>query len=216
MRHEGAEAQRSSKGQELKGERRKGQRPKAKQLNDVARSFVLISGLPASGKSRLARRLGHALDLPVIDKDDILEHLFESKRIGDAAWRRMLSRESDEIFQRRAMAAADGAVLASFWRVPGMPSDSGTPTDWIHALSTHLVNVHCVCDAETAADRFLRRQRHRGHLDDTKSRDEVLISLRILSDLPHLDIGERVEVDTSEEPHLDDVMRKVRDALGRC
>ena len=177
------------------------------------RPFVVVSGLPASGKSTLARRLGPALNLPVIDKDDILERLFESRGTGDAARRRTLSRESDEILQQRAIAAADGAVLASFWRVPGMPSDSGTSTQWLSALSTHLVNVHCVCDAETAVDRFLRRQRHRGHLDETRSRDEVLASFRSLSVLPHLDIPHRIHVGTVEEPPLEEVVRNVHEAL---
>ena len=37
------------------------------------RPFVVISGLPGSGKTTLARRLAQALNLPLIDKDDILE-----------------------------------------------------------------------------------------------------------------------------------------------
>jgi glucokinase len=57
--------------------------------------FVVISKLPGSGKTTLARRLAPALNLPVIDKDDILTRFFESKGIGDVAWRRALSRESD-------------------------------------------------------------------------------------------------------------------------
>jgi adenylate kinase family enzyme len=69
------------------------------------RPFVLISGLPASGKSLLGRRLAPALDLPLIDKDDILEHLFELRGAGDKEWRRMLSRESDIILQREAMSS---------------------------------------------------------------------------------------------------------------
>ena len=46
--------------------------------------FVVISGLPGSGKTTLGRRLASVLDLPLIDKDDILDRLFESKGIGDA------------------------------------------------------------------------------------------------------------------------------------
>lgn len=180
----------------------------------MPRYFVVVSGLPASGKSGLARRLGHALNLPVIDKDDILERLFASKGIGDAAWRQRLSRDSDVIFKEEAMATRNGAVLASFWRLAGMPSESGTPTDWLHVLSTHLVNVHCACAPETAADRFLRRRRHPGHLDDRTSRAELLTTLRSLSALPHLDIAPRINVDSSEEPNLEDVVRRVRDALG--
>jgi shikimate kinase len=51
---------------------------------------VVLSGLPCSGKSRLGRQLAVALNLPVIDKDDMLERLFEAQGIGDAVWRRRL------------------------------------------------------------------------------------------------------------------------------
>lgn len=58
------------------------------------RRFVLVSGLPASGKSTLARTVAPLLGLQMIDKDDILDRLFEAKGIGDSAWRQQLSRES--------------------------------------------------------------------------------------------------------------------------
>ena len=179
----------------------------------MRKPFVLVSGLPGSGKTTLARRLAPALNLPLIDKDDILDRLFESKGIGDAVWRRTLSRESDVILQHEAT-ISDGAVLASFWRLPGMPSDSGTPTDWLQALSINLVNVHCACDAEIAASRFLQRRRHSGHLDGESSYDEVLASFRRLTGLASLDIARRIDVDMSQEPKLDGVVRAVRDALG--
>ena len=66
-------------------------------MEKASKRFVVVSGLPGSGKSTLARRLAAPLELAVIDKDDILEQLFESKGTGDAAWRRALSRESDAI-----------------------------------------------------------------------------------------------------------------------
>lgn len=97
-----------------------------------------------------------------------------------------------------------------------MPSDSGTPADWLRAPSHRLVNVHCVCELEVAAMRFLRRQRHPGHLDSAASRAAIFASLGTLSRLAPLDIGERIEVDTSQEPNLDDVIAAVRAALGRA
>ena len=82
----------------------------------------MVSGLPGSGKSWLALRLAPLLDLAVIDKDEILEDLFASKGVGDSSWRRSLSRQSDLIFRREAE-ESKGAILVSFWRMPGMSPD---------------------------------------------------------------------------------------------
>jgi hypothetical protein len=139
--------------------------------------------------------------------------LFESKGVGDAAWRRTLSWESDVILQHEAT-NSNGAILASFWRLPGMPSDSGTPTDWLDAPSHHVVSVHCTCELEVAVSRFLQRRRHPGHFDGESSSAEVLVSLRQLTQLPPLDIDERIDVDTSQQPNLTGVVRAIRGALG--
>jgi hypothetical protein len=179
----------------------------------VPKLFVVISGLPGSGKTTLGRELARALNLPLIDKDDILERLFESKGIGNAGWRRTLSRESDAILQQEAT-NSNGAVLVSFWRVPGMPSDSGTPTDWLIAPSHHLINVHCACEPAVAANRFRERRRHPGHLDDELSPAEVWASLAKLTQLPPLDMGQRIDVDTSQELNLTETVSAIRGALS--
>jgi hypothetical protein len=76
-----------------------------------------------------------------------------------------------------------------------------------------VVNVHCACDLEVAASRFLQRRRHPGHRDGESSAGEVLASLRKLTQLPPLDIGRRIDVDMSQEPNLMDVVRAIRGAL---
>jgi glucokinase len=169
--------------------------------------------LPSSGKTTLARRLAPSLGLPLIDKDAILENLFDSRGVGDAAWRRRLSRESDAIFQAEAKASA-GAILVSFWRLPGMPSDSGTPTGWLTELASRVVHVHCACAPEVAGQRFFQRNRHPGHLDGESSHAEALESLRAVSRLGVLEIGPRVTVDTSHEPDLAAVLREIQQALA--
>jgi hypothetical protein len=68
---------------------------------------------------------------------------------------------------------------------------------------------------EIAAERFFQRKRHPGHLDGAASYPEVLASLRKLSLLEPLDIGQRFQVDTSQAPKLDDVLREIRDAFER-
>jgi predicted kinase len=139
--------------------------------------FVIVSGLPESGKSRLASQLAPLLGLAIIDKDAILERLFESRGAGGPEWRRALSRESDLIFRREAESSS-GAILVTDWHVPGMPSDSGTATNWLLGLSTRIINLHCECPFEIAAARFSRRNRHAGHLDNTRSHDQILASIR--------------------------------------
>jgi glucokinase len=174
---------------------------------------VVVSGLPGSGKTTLGRRLARALGLPIIDKDEILDRLFETKGVGDSVWRRALSRESDAILQRDA-GSSNGAVLVSFWRQPGMPEDSGTPTDWLAALSVHVINIHCVCRPEEAAARFALRARHPGHLDRGGSDAELLASLRDLAALDAIDVGYRIDVDTSREPELDAIVSAVLAKFG--
>ena len=185
---------------------------------ETERPFIVVSGLPGSGKSSLAKRLSALLNLPVIDKDDILERLFDSKGVGDSAQRRLVSRESDSILRDEATASR-GAILVSFWHVPGMPADSGTPTDWLLRLSHHVVNIHCACSPEVAAARFCQRKRHPGHLDSERSATQVLESIRLLAHLEPPDIWRRVEVDTSAEIDLDAVIDGILKQLGdqrRC
>jgi AAA domain len=179
------------------------------------RRFVIISGLPGSGKTRLGQRLARELHLSLLDKDDFLERLFEVRGTGDRGWRRTLSRESDLTLRAEAAASA-GAVLVSFWRQSGMAPDSGTPTDWLSGLSSLVVNVHCSCATELAAWRFLHRTRHAGHLDANATLPEVLADLQTLEQLEPIEIGPCVDVDTSTEPDIARVIADIESAFTRC
>jgi glucokinase len=149
------------------------------------------------------------LKLPVIDKNDILERLFETRGTGDVAWRRALSRESDRLFQTEAL-QAQGAILVSFWRLPGMKSDSGTPTSWLSESSRDVVHVACICSPEIAAARYFQRKRHPGQLDSVRSREEVLTSIKSISCLGALEIGKCIEVDTSAgHPELNAIAQQI-------
>jgi len=177
------------------------------------RRFVVVSGLPGSGKSTIGHAVARRLDLPLFDKDAILDDLFGLRGTGDAEWRRSLSRESDRLFQNQA-AAAEGAVLVSFWHVPGMPLDSGTPAAWLRELPAPAVNLRCVCPARVAAERFFRRTRHPGHLDPATF-DTVLARIEAQAGSGALDIEPAIDVDTTEAVDVDRLVERLHDAFRR-
>jgi shikimate kinase len=111
---------------------------------------IIISGIPASGKSTVGRALATAMQLVMLDKDDFLEALFKSEGTGDVAWRRQLSRAADDILREKVL-SAEGAVITSWWRHPASRLDSGTPVEWLSALAGVAIEVHCVCSPEVAA-----------------------------------------------------------------
>ncbi|WP_374709911.1 AAA family ATPase [Paraburkholderia terricola] len=135
--------------------------------------FVVVSGLPASGKSTLARKIATVLDVPCIDKDDLLERLFLTNAVSDPTQRRSLSRLADlELMESARRSRA--SVLVSWWRHPRSNADSGTPIKWLGELHGPVVEVHCFCTPEVAVERFLARERHPGHLDSRWSREQLL------------------------------------------
>jgi hypothetical protein len=159
--------------------------------------FVIVSGLPGSGKTTLARALAQLLHVPLLDKDDVLEELFAERGIGDAAWRRQLSRDSDAKLEVRARAADRGAVIVSFWHVDGMAADSGTPTTWLSSLHGTKVHVRCLCATDVAARRFRSRPRHAGHLDAERLEAELIADFDKLAACPPLAVAPVLDVDTS-------------------
>jgi AAA domain len=180
------------------------------------RCFVVVDGLPGSGKTRLARRLSPVLELPVIDKDDLLEQLFDRKGVGDTAWRRQLSREADGLVRAAAADSTDGAILVSLWHRHGMPSDSGTPVEWLAELSSSIVTVLCRCDARLAASRFVERTRHEGHLDELPARGDIVASIEQLAGLEASVVGEPVTVDTTTDPPLGPLVEAITRASARA
>ena len=153
-----------------------------------------MSGLPASGKSTLGREISAALGLDVLDKDDLLEALFAEHDGVDSALRSALSRRADDALEHAAR-ACDGAVLVSFWRRRELSVTSGTPTEWLRDLG-EVVEVHCVCNVDTAAARFLSRRRHPAHGDATKDTSAITVQFEALAALGPLGVGRTIVVDT--------------------
>ena len=176
--------------------------------------FIAVSGLPASGKTTLAASVAQALGLPLFDKDQLLEDLFARHGVGDAQWRRRLSREADEAL-RQQVSAASGAVIASWWRHPGSICQSGTPTRWLRELPGVLIELHCRCEPQVAVSRFLARKRHPGHLDGQHSHLTLLPDFVAQAALGPLALGPVLEVSTDTRPDLSGILSQLKEALNR-
>ena len=161
--------------------------------------LIIVSGIPASGKSTLGRKIADELSIPFLDKDDILESLFNSLGTGDHEWRRRLSRASDVVLLS-VLSQLNEAVAVSFWRHPlSQSEDSGTPIDQFADSAAVIVEVYCDCDHDLAAARFESRRRHPGHLDDASGDDQQMQSGGIQSydDLGPLGLGSLITVNTN-------------------
>jgi predicted kinase len=171
--------------------------------------FVIVSGLPASGKSILSYSLGDQLGWPVIDKDAILETLFDSLGVGDHAWRHRLSRASDEILFTLA-AQAKHAVLDNWWH-------HDTAPERLHRLNAHLIEIFCDCDPAIAAERFQKRARHPGHLDPDLTPEQVaerVTTIRATYPGPLRLGGPLLTLDTSQPIDITAVVKDVRALLN--
>ncbi|MFI9427398.1 AAA family ATPase [Streptomyces achromogenes] len=171
--------------------------------------LVIVSGLPASGKSTLAHRLADQLGWPVIDKDAILETLFDSLGVGDHAWRHRLSRAADGILLTIA-AQAGHAVLDNWWHHDTAPGR-------LRQLDARLIEIHCDCDPALAAERFLRRTRHPGHLDPRLTPEQVaerVATIRATYPGPLRLGGPLLTIDTSGPLDITAIVEDVRALLA--
>lgn len=113
------------------------------------RLFVAVGGLPASGKSTVARQLAPALDLPLLAKDTIKHGLMDalgdpidldaSRDLGHAAVLALLALAADNA----------GAVLDSTWYPYTAPL--------LRALPAPVVEVRCRIPVAVARQRYRER-----------------------------------------------------------
>lgn len=128
---------------------------------------ILVSGVPASGKTTMAKRLSQALNVPVFSKDAIKETLYDTVgfasraqkvKLGEAAFA-MMTQAADE-----CLAHGLPVILENNFETATSP-----------ALRNMLVRRGCPVltimmtgDWEAIHARFLRRnaspERHRGHV----------------------------------------------------
>jgi glucokinase len=174
---------------------------------------LIISGIPASGKSTIARALSKALGLVMWDKDEILEELFDRRGTGDAHWRTVLSRDADEILKKQ-VCQSGSSIVVSWWRHPASTLATGTPIEWLSELPGTLIEVNCICDPAIAVERFKSRVRHRGHLDQLKADADLFPAFQQQAALGPLGIGQLVTVNTEGNLRLEEALSRIESLVN--
>jgi predicted kinase len=170
--------------------------------------LVVVTGMPAAGKTTVAEGLAHELRLPLIAKDGIKERLYDTLGTGDAEWSGRLGDATYALLFEVARALlAGGAPLvleANFFR--------GSEDEFRRLPAHRLVQVHCDAPLELIEERYANRDRHPGHHDGEKA---GLLAGRYESgvhgplDLP----GEVVELDTSARVDVEALAARLRPLL---
>jgi predicted kinase len=130
--------------------------------------LLIVTGLPATGKSRLARRLAERFGWPLLEKDAIKEALFDVLGAHDAGQSRRLSDASFAVLfaiARRLLASSRGIVLEGNFR-------AGEHEPQLQALASpapRIVQVLCRVPEALRRARLAARaadpNRHRAHPD---------------------------------------------------
>jgi predicted kinase len=143
-------------------------------LSENSRSrptLIIVHGLPASGKTTLAKWLAQKLGWPIIHKDDVKEILFDTLGWSDRAWSRKLGVATIELLfhvvELQLAAGASFMVECNF--KPELASARIRAI--LHKTNAHCVQVLCHADGRLRLQRFMARQRHPGHVDGELTQD---------------------------------------------
>ncbi len=128
------------------------------------KSAILVNGVPASGKSSVARAVANGLTLPLMTLDTVKQPLFEHFGVGDREHNRKLGRASYEIIFSAIGDWPDPcAVVIDAWF--GFQPMAILERHLVTAGITHKAELWCHAPASVLAERYAARvaSRSEGH-----------------------------------------------------
>jgi predicted kinase len=132
-------------------------------------AFILINGMPCTGKTTLGSYLARELSLPLVSKDGIKEVLYDTLGTLDRAWSQQLGSASMEILYY--FIEAELRSGASFIAEANYHADLAGEKliKLLSGKNQRVIQILCRTEPATLLDRYDRRahstDRHAGHLD---------------------------------------------------
>jgi len=128
--------------------------------------LIIIAGMPATGKSTLAKKLSDALGLAILEKDEIKDEMFDTIGFKDRKEKRALDVAANAILLRCTENLLDKGN--SLIIVNNFDSDmSGRVQDMIDKAGCNCITVFLNGDPEVLYKRYVardaRHSRHMGH-----------------------------------------------------
>lgn len=174
-------------------------------------TLLVVHGLPATGKTTLARWLARRLGWPAIYKDEIKEILFDHIGWKDRAWSSQLGGATIEVLyyviDMQLRAGVSCVAECNFKPERASPRIR----EILAERDARCIQVLCKADGLVRLQRFQARTRHLGH-SDGEITDDLADEWRSESLAP-LDVpGLLIEVDTTDLAQMDyeAVLREVQ------
>jgi glucokinase len=160
---------------------------------------VLVNGVPASGKSTVARAIAEAKGWPLLALDTVKEAFFAHLGTGDRDYNRLLGKASYQAIFALIGDFPDGATaVVDAWF--GFQPPEVLRDHLARAGVGKVAEIWCHAPAETIGERYRARlgQRHAGHLGETYVPELIELAgrARPLGNFPLF------EVDTTSPLHM--------------
>jgi len=182
-------------------------------------TLVIVSGLPATGKTVLSRKLSQYVGLPIFSKDTIKEFLFDGVGHGDREHGEKLNKPTYDILDyivEQELTARHSLIIET-------PYDNDFSTEKYVQLQSKCgfscVQVLCYAEPEVLIQRFINRigtiDKHPGH-NDAAALEDFKASIKNAGKVEPILLQSKVyEIDTTnfDAMHEDKLFEHVKELV---